>query len=91
MLPALPFLLFAAIEPSTRAHRSALISAFVILSVTFAFNVITVGSPLPSLWTNLVASADIGPLVAVLKVLALIAAAVNCVVLIRLGTLLARP
>lgn len=89
MFPALPFLLLA-ITQSPARDTMPLERAWLLLSLTFLFNLVTTASPVPHLWTNLVAASDTSTLVWVLKVLALVAAAVNLSVFVRLVALLAK-
>ena len=95
MLPALPFVLLAAAGYSHRrldVHRRSvalLLSPpgwwdYAVLSLTFFFNVVTIASFAPAFVTNLVAADAVSTRVQLLKGAALVAAALNTIVLVRL-------
>ncbi|MCI0394223.1 MAG: hypothetical protein L0332_11825 [Chloroflexi bacterium] len=83
LLPVLPFLLLAAAgweRPAAGGRRYGW--AYVALSLTFFFNLATVASFAPALWTNLVVWQPPYPtLIAILKVFSFLAAAIHVVVL----------
>ncbi len=89
LFPALPFLLLAAAQSDGSAGQRGLWWAFAALSATFLFNLVTIASPLPSLWVNLIAPQPATPLVEALRALTLVAAAVNLAVLVGLVVALA--
>lgn len=95
LFPALPFLLLGAsgeeTGPSLREHsggrsgrRTGLLWAYGILSLTFFYNLVTIASPVPALWTNLVAPQPDSGLVLALRGIAVLVAAANTATLVGL-------
>lgn len=79
LFPALGFLLLAAADRAGSSRR--LWYAYALLSLTFLFNLISVASFAPELWTNIIAvQPPYSGLIATLKTLALGAAATNLAV-----------
>jgi|SRR5688572_15564119 len=86
LFPALPLLLLCAAISDQPIVRRQLWCCYGLLTFTFCYNIVTVASFAPRLWTNLVALAPpYSAHIAVLKVLALIVAAINVAVLLWLG------
>jgi len=89
LFPVLALLLLAAAQQGLPLRRAW--QLYAALSVTFAFNLVTIASPFPAGWTNLVASTAGTPTVQILWGLALLAAAWHTTATIWLLALSAIP
>jgi hypothetical protein len=86
LFPALPLLLLCAETSDHPVVRRQLWCCYGLLTFTFCYNIVTVASFAPRLWTNLLALSPPYPAhIAVLKVVALMVAALNVAVLLWLG------
>ncbi|MEP7198708.1 MAG: hypothetical protein ABI874_02715 [Chloroflexota bacterium] len=88
LFPTIAFALLAAVgwdEPHANTLQRARWLMFALLTLTFLFNLMSIASPAPSLWTNVVATQPpYTTLILILKGLALVVAAINCVVFVGL-------
>ena len=90
LLPALPLLLWCVSSSHDATVRRQLWWCYGLLTVTFFYNVVTVGSFAPQLWGNLIAlSPPYARHIVLLKAIAVAAAAINVAVLVWLTRLLA--
>jgi Gpi18-like mannosyltransferase len=89
LLPALPLVLWCAVRTRDAGVRRQLWWCYGLLTFMFFYNVVTVGSFAPRLWTNLFAlSPPYAAHILVMRAFALVAAAINVGVLVWLTGLL---
>ncbi|MBI3732987.1 MAG: hypothetical protein HY259_05955, partial [Chloroflexi bacterium] len=87
LFPVIPLLLLSAVEQDAESDAAwgaqkpwPIAWVYLVLSLTFFFNLISTASFVPSLWISIVVPQPLSPLVVVLKALSFVAAIVNVLV-----------
>ncbi|MBI1800839.1 MAG: hypothetical protein HYR71_04335 [Chloroflexi bacterium] len=87
LFPVIPLLLLSAVEQDAESDAAwgaqkpwPIAWVYLVLSLTFFFNLISTASFVPSRWISIVVPQPLSPLVVVLKALSFVAAIVNVLV-----------